>query len=221
MAISLVHPIKRKIDTQYYFLLSSLEHFPSLMKEWENNQFAEHKKNARIIAEGDKEVEYSVMSNYHGDEYASDVLCLFFNSLTIAIYSYYESIIRDMAKDLFGSDINLKSSKLLDEVLARKKIELITEEKELVTLFGKEYSSIRNQLCHNNNGTPNEKYLDLILNICKDNEGVDFFDGVLNISSDMYPIKMLEDAHRLLLSLAKKFDYKTKMITNGDVIYID
>ena len=60
--IATTHPIKQVINSQYRFLSSMLDRFPSLLEEWIVKQKEEVKLLANIIVNGDGEVYLSIYS---------------------------------------------------------------------------------------------------------------------------------------------------------------
>lgn len=69
---------------------------------------------------------------------------------------------------------------------------------------------LRNQICHNNNGTPTED--DELKKIAQDNEGVEYNDGEVYVNKSMVG-EALDAAHRVLTELAEKLGYKTEFVS--------
>ena len=101
--IAITHPIKQMINSQYGFLSSMLDRFPSLLNEWIKRQEEEVEQLAREYAEGD----YEVYRDTYNSEISRVDPCydeelLFNQAMLIMVYSYYESFLCRFAKIPFS-----------------------------------------------------------------------------------------------------------------------
>lgn len=209
--IAITHPIKQLINSQYGFLSSMLERFPSLLDEWIQKQEEEVELLARDYAEGDAEV--------YWDTYNSEISrinpCydeeqLFNQAMFIMVYSFYESTLLRLATEInedearpsvianhFGKDLDDELSKISNYLYK--------------TIF-----PLRNQLCHNNQGTlfarNTNKREEQIENIDKliERKFITIDDGRI-VSIDRSFIKnILDGEQKLLLYLAEICGFKTQ-----------
>ncbi len=204
--ISIPHPIKRKIVHQHAFISQLLDHFPALYKEWENGLQEDFQQQAKEFAEGDQEIEwdtYRNMSSWLETQY--DEIPLFYNSMAVSIYSYYEDIIRLIAQEC-------GTKELLKAICETKGIKLSSELQASIDSIDSEMKVIRNQICHNNAGTPKASKFKSLKSLSSRENEICFEDGVLSIHGDEYLKKVLEQEYEILITLAEKLGYKTKRL---------
>lgn len=209
--IAITHPIKQMINYQYGFLSSMLEFYPYLVNEWIEKQKKEVEELAREYAEGDDEVyrdtyssEISRIDSCYGEEQ------LFNQAMLIMFYSYYESFLCRLAKEC-GLNVKTDARPSLIAKAHDKTIE--GEYLKISTFLHEKILPLRNELCHNNNGTLYSRE--------EDNERViaEFErKGYISIGNDGISIidrsfikKVLDGEHKLLLKLAEICGYKTTL----------
>lgn len=215
--IAITHPIKQLINSQYDFLSSMLDRFPSLLEEWIQKQEKEVEQLANEIAAGDSEVYSSTYSSeisrvdscYYEEQ-------LFNQAMLIMAYSYYESTLLRLAKEI-NEEVARPS------VIAKHLGEELDEELSKISnyLF-RTIFPLRNQLCHNNQGTlfarSTNKREEQIENIDKliERKIITIDDGRI-VSIDRSFIKsILDGEHKLLLYLAEICGFKTKWYLHMD-----
>ena len=149
--ISITHPIKQMINSQYGFLLSMLDRFPSLLNEWIKRQEEEVEQLAREYAEGD----YEVYRDTYNSEISRVDPCydeelLFNQAMLIMVYSYYESFLCRLAKE---SGLNVKTDARPSSIAKKHNGTIEGEFLKISTFLHDTILPLRNELCHNNNGT--------------------------------------------------------------------
>lgn len=209
--ISIPHPIRLLITKQYSFLYSMLYKFPFLHAKWIEEQEKDAKKLANRESNGDFEIYQSIYkSEMSKFESCTDEEQLFYQGTFIMVYSYYESILMRISKEE-----GLKSSRPSD-IAGKYGVKLDYEYIEISEYIRNTILPLRNQLCHNNNGTlftrnkdhkENEK-----LNIQKliDYNSIEIEDGVIYIKDSRFIQETLYKEYRLLIKLADICNYKTK-----------
>ena len=207
--IAITHPIKQQICNQYIFLSSMLERFPSLLEDWIQKQEEEIEQIAKEEAKGDMEVYSSIKrSSMSFLEECDDEEQLFNQSMLIMVFSYYESFLCRLAKEC-----DAKSAR--PSVIAEKKGDTLDEELIKIAVFLHErILPLRNQLCHNNNGTlfsrnaEDEKAIEIL----KEMKYISVDDGRISIIDKSFIQKTLESEYKLLLRLANICGFRTKFI---------
>lgn len=218
--IALTHPIKQMISSQYGFILSMLDRFPSLLDEWLEKQKVEVEQIAQEYAEGD----YEVYRDTYNSEISRVDSCydeeqLFNQAMLIMVYSYYESIICRLAKEC-------NAKKECPSAIVEAKSATLEDEFLIISKFL--YESIlplRNELCHNNNGTlferkhANEKAIEQL-----EKKGyISVDDGRINISDRDFIKRTLDSEYKLLIKLAEICGFKTKwyVFKDGSTVIYD
>ena len=208
--IVIPHPIKQLIVSQHDFLLSMIERFPFLLEEWISKQEKEVETLAKEEAKGDFNVYSSIWSSdmSRTDSCYNEEL-IFNNAMLIMIYSYYESILCRIAKECDAKDerpstIAGKFNKTIDG-----------EYRDISEFLYDLVLPLRNQLCHNNNGTlykkSNEKEKARIKSL-KTKKYISEEDGRIHVLDRSFIKKILEDEYKLLLKLAELCGYKTTVL---------
>ena len=222
--IAITHPIKQLINSQYGVLSSMLDFYPNLMNEWIHKQEEEVEQLAREFAEGDAEV--------YRDTYSSEISridsCydeeqLFNQAMLIMVYSYYESSLLRFAKEK-GIDPPRPS------VIANHFGKDLDEELLKISNYLYDYiEPLRNQLCHNNQGTlfakkdkrrkaQIERFDKLI-----ERKFITVDDGRI-VSIDRTFIKnILDGEHQLLLYLSEICGFRTQwcLFKDGKMLIYD
>jgi len=210
------------INSQYGFLSSMLDRFPSLLNEWIKKQEEDVEQLAREYAEGDYEV-YRDMYNSEISRVDScyDEELLFNQAMLIMVYSYYESILCRLAKEC-GLDV--KTDARPSSIANKHNGTIEGEFLKISTFLHDTILPLRNELCHNNYGTLYSREEDNERAIAELEKG-----GYISISNDGIIVtnreflkKVLDKEHELLLKLAEICGFKTQWHTFKDgkhVIY--
>lgn len=211
--IAIPHPIRRKIEDQYDFLCSMLNRFPHLLNAWIKQQVLEVQNIAKETSEGDSEI-YSTVYQSEISRFDScyEEEQLFNQAMFIMAYSYYESILNRIAKEL-----EMSSSDARPSLIAKKvNVEILDSCKEVCKYLYCVIRPIRNQLCHNNNGTFFEREDKDV-----DADGIKALvtEGSISIEDKQVYIinrKLIQDVldkeHQILLYLADICSYKTRFV---------
>lgn len=209
--IAITHPIKQMINNQHGFLSSMLDFYPYLVKDWIEKQKKEVDELANAEANGD----YEVYSSIYSSEISRIDSCydeeqLFNQAMLIMVYSYYESILCRLAKEC---GLNVKKDARPSSIAEKHGNTIEGEYLEISTFLHEKILPLRNELCHNNNGTlysreeDNEKAIAELERkgyISIDNDGISIIDR-------SFIKKVLEGEHKLLLKLAEICGYKTTL----------
>lgn len=210
MGFAIRHPIKRIIDDQYDFLLSMLDRFPYLLEEWVKKQEEEVVEMAESVAEGDYEVYSSVYRNeIRRIESCYNEEQLFYQSMLIMVYAYYESSLLKLAKE------NQVTTPRASLIAAKFGVTLDQELMDISEFLFKTISPLRNQLCHNNSGTLFEKSSESERK-CIDElvrkKVIAVDDGRITFIDKVFIKKTLDDEYKLLIKLADICGYKNRIV---------
>lgn len=204
------------INSQYGFLSSMLDNFPNLLNEWIKKQEVEVEQLAKEFADGD----YEIYKDTYNSEISRIDSCydeelLFNQSMLIMVYSYYESFLYRLAKEC---DLNVKTDAKPSAIAKAHNGTIETEFLKISTFLHDTILPLRNELCHNNNGTlysreeDNERViaeLDRKGYISMGNDGISIIDR-------KFIKQVLDVEHKLLLKLAEICGFKTKWYTYKD-----
>lgn len=203
MAISLRHPIKGKIDDNYHFIKDLLEEHLAFLNKWELSTRKEFESYAK--AEEDPEIRYTISSQYStvfdDADYRKN---LFHQAILIMSYSYFESCLDLILKDL-GTSIN---NDKIPTIYKQRGI-VMSEEETTAIDFMKDIRELRHDICHNNEGTYRRP--ELLTKLSKEWDGVNF-DGTLIISKPDIVLEALDKSYLLLSRICEILDYKTTII---------
>lgn len=214
--IAITHPIKQMINSQYGFLSSMLDRFPSLLNEWIKKQEEEVEQLAREYAEGDYEVyratynsEISRVDSCHDEE------LLFNQAMLIIVYSYYESFLCRLAKEC---GLNVKKDARPSSIAKKHNGTIEGEFLKISTFLHDTILPLRNELCHNNNGTlysredNNERAIAELVKECY----VSISNDGICVTDREFIKQVLDEEHKLLLKLAEICGYKTTLYGNKE-----
>lgn len=196
--------IKQRIDDQFQYLEMMIERFPILLENYKKEQESEFKIIASEVADGDKEIEYSVHSELSK---ALDSLPLeneMFNSaMLLIIYSYYESVINLLAKDI-------GTKQQIDAICQTKKITISDEIQKEIDFLDDNVRYLRNQIAHNNNGTFRKEAK--LLNIISSFDDLCLNDDIICIKNKRFLLNILQREYNVLSFLSKELGLKTKTV---------
>lgn len=210
--LAITHPIKQLINSQFSLLSSMLEFYPSLMNEWVRKQEEEARQLADSEANGDTDVYLSILNSEMARiDPCYDEEQLFNQAMLIMVYSYYESTLLRLATEIHidearPSTIAKHFGEELDEELLK-----------ISNYLFKTIAPLRNQLCHNNQGTllarSKNKRNEQIVNVEKlVKRNYISMDDDRIVSIDRTFIKnILDGEHKLLLKLAEISGFKTTL----------
>lgn len=207
--IAITHPIKQMINSQYGFLSSMLDRFPSLLDEWIEKQKVEVEQLAKEYAMGDDEV-YRDTYNFEISRIdpCYDEELLFNQAMLIMVYSYYESILCRLAKEC---DVKEESP---SAIAAKQNASIDGEYLKISTFLFNTMRPLRNQLCHNNNGTLYVMSKDEeIENINKliQKKYISEDDERIYITNRKFIKQVLDGENKLLLKLAEICGFRTTL----------
>ena len=203
MAISVRHPIKAKIDDSYHFIKDLLSEHLAFLNKWELSTRKEFESYAK--AEEDPEIRYTISSQYStvfdDADYRKNLLL---QAILIISYSYFESCLDLILKDLGNS---ISRDKI--QTIYRQRGIVMSEEETTAIEFMEEIRELRNDICHNNEGTYRRP--ELLKKLSKEWDGVNF-DGMLTISKPDIVLEVLDKSYFLLSHTCEILDYKTTKI---------
>ncbi len=187
-----------------------LEEYPAFLNSWECQKKDEFAEIAKDNSEGERDIETTI---YHSlssvfDEDASKKN-IFYQSVFIMCFSYYESCIT-----LLSKKVHAKGS--VDSICKAKKIHL-SEESSNASGYLKNYMRIlRNNICHNNFGTYHNE--DTLEEIAKQYSGFDFDSKTIYITDSYVVTDALNKMHHVLRELCEKLDYNTRFLTKSKTL---
>lgn len=209
--IAITHPIKQMINSQHGFLSSMLDFYPYLVNDWIEKQKKEVEELAKEYAEGDDEVYRDIYnSEISRIDSCYDEEQLFNQAMLIMIYSYYESFICRLAKEC---GLNVKTDARPSSIAEKHGNTIEGEYLKISTFLHEKILPLRNELCHNNNGTLYSREEDNEKAIAElERKGYIYIgnDGI-SIINRAFIKKVLDDANKLLLKLAEICGYKTTL----------
>lgn len=204
MAYTIRDPLLVKIQDRKTFIERLIVDYPYFVDKWQIEQDEIFKQEASDYADGDKEVEYSILSQL---EYAfddiEDLKNTFYQSMLLIVYSYYESIITLIDKDA-------RPNSIVSNICVPNGIALSKESIDNISFISDDVSIIRNNVCHNNAGTPRNP--DKVKRIVDNYSDLAFEDGVVSINGDSFLRELLDREYFVLSELADKLGYKNKTI---------
>ena len=204
---AITHPIKRMITSQYGFLSSMINRFPNLLDEWIHKQLEEVNNVAREEANGD----YEIYSSIYNSEISRIEPCeyeeqLFNRSMLVMVYSYYESVLFRLTKES-GETISRPSL-----IANHYGVTLDDEYMDISQFLFGTILPLRNELCHNNNGTLYAKRckeeIETIETLARGHI-IKIEDGIITDVDRNFILQTLEKEYKLLIKLAEICGYKT------------
>lgn len=202
MAISVRHPIKAKIDDSYHFIKDLLSEHLAFLNKWELSTRKEF--DSYVKAEEEPEVRSIISAHDNVFDDADYRKSLFLQSILIMSYSYFESCL-----DLILKDLGYSISRDKIQTIYRQRGIVMSEEETTAIEFMEEIRELRHDICHNNEGTYRRP--DLLKRLSKEWDGVNF-DGMLTISKPDIVLEVLDKSYLLLSHTCEILDYKTTQI---------
>lgn len=204
MAIAIRQPIMANVDDRAQFIKCLLTEYPYFLKSYQEKQSKNFAEIAKENAEGDEDIERDIYNSFkHVFDDDGDKTNLFYQSVFVMCFSYYESCIAYLSKEA-------NSKEHIKAICSSKNINLSKEVLTAIDDIQNEMNVLRNNICHNNMGTLRKK--DILKKISEEYSGV-FFDGDTIMMTDSKIIKdTLDKMHMVLHELCGKLGYKTKYI---------
>lgn len=144
------HHIWAKVNDRFRFIQYLISIFPTLEKSHEEYMISIFSDTASRLAEGDKDVELSIKSQLSARYYdTQDNKNIFYQAMFIMAYSYYETCINLINKELGGIK-PIKGKDVLSSIIDNRGIymtDILTEDKRFI------YETVRdsrNFIVHNN-----------------------------------------------------------------------
>jgi hypothetical protein len=185
-----------------------IERYPAIISDYNKQVEKEAKKTAMDNADGDNEVYMSIYNSEIARYNTNDIDVIFNQSMLIMVYAYYESLLFRIAKEN-----GLGRKKARPSVIACKYNS--TLKNEYLKISDYIYYTIRplrNELCHNNNGTlfsNCEKEEKMRIKELEELKYICITDGDIYIRDKDFVKDVLAKEHKLLLELANICGYKT------------
>lgn len=194
------------INSQYGFLSSLLVRFPSFLEEWIKTQKEETEQLAKEYANGDFEAYRTIYnSKISRIDSCYDEEQLFYQAMLIIIYSYYESLLLKISKEIGSESRPSKIAEIQGVVLEEKYV-------EIAIYLHNTILPLRNQLCHNNNGTlyarKGEQEKEAIQELVS-SQKIEILEDRIYIIQRQFIIETLESEYELLIRLADICGFKT------------
>lgn len=169
----------------------------------------EFAKIARANSEGDRDIESTIFSSLCSvfDDNA-DKKDLFYQSIFVMCYSYYESCVTLLGKNENTKETNTK--KAIIDICESQKISLSEDALKAINYLQDNIRVLRNNICHNNFGTYRKS--SVLVEITKRNTGFGY-DGkteTLFFTDSKIIIDTLNKMHMVLHELCEKLGYKTQ-----------
>ncbi len=199
MAIALRNPITAKVDDRASFLRTLLEEYPRFLNGWENSTEEEFAQIAKDNADGDKEIEhtiYSSLCSVFNDN--ADRMNMFYQSVFLMCYSYYESCVAQLSK-------NTKTKESIQAICKSKNISLSEESINAIDYLQNDINDLRNNICYNNFGA--YRKTNSLKRLSELNIGFNFDDNTLIFTDSKLIIDVLDKMHMVICELCKKRIY--------------
>lgn len=211
--ISIPNHIRLLITEQYSFLSSILYKFPFLHSRW----IEEQEKEIKILANSESNGEFEIYQSIYQSEMSKFDCCfdeelLFNQAMLIMAYSYYDSILMRIAKE------EALQSGRPSEIAGKHGVILDYEYMEISEYLHDTILPLRNQLCHNNNGTlfirnkDSKGYEKLNIQKLIECKKIEIEDGIIYIKDSHFIQETLDREYRLLIKLADICGYNTQYV---------
>lgn len=213
MAITILHPIRARINNQCRMLECLISDFSSMQLQW--NKIVEQQlgKISKVIAEGDsciEDSEFSQMRNWFED--GRDYKTHFYNSMLILVYSLYEDMMITIHNEEFPDNLTEKMPKM-SEFCQRKGITLPNNIINDVEFVYNDVRLLRNYITHCKWGRREkssedvkriEKLIKRYTDVCSD-------DDSLYLTGTTFLLDVLKKEYDILIELTSKLGYINKI----------
>lgn len=187
--------LRSLIDERYSYLKKLVRDYPSLKDIWMDDMEKECRRLAAETSGEDSEIETDVyLQEIKRVDDSDDLMNLFYQSMLLMTYAYYEGIVRRIAKDV-------GAKQLIAAICKQKGFELSSEAEADSNFMHDEICVLRNNIIHNNSGMCNRS--DKIRNLSKKYPEIDFTDDTISIYGPQIILDSLEKAHHVLIELTE------------------
>lgn len=202
---SIRNHIWEKIQNRKNFILSMIESFPCMKSAYENEVLADIEQIARKIAEGDKEIEDSIRSQYQNSFYeCQDYENIFLQAMLIMVYSYYENCANLIKNEFCSNNKEKEDCDAVSYICKVKNINLTCDIKEDKSFLYTQVRELRNFLVHNNSTTPkDQKQRDAIDLMTRTYREIKYEDSEIIITDKRCIIDILEKEYRVLMHICQ------------------
>lgn len=197
---SIRNHIWTKIQNRKNFILSMIESFPCMKSAYENEVLADIEQIARKTAEGDKDIEDSIRSQYQNSVYdCQDYENIFLQAMLIMVYSYYENCANLIKNEFCSNNKEKEDCDAVSYICKVKNINLTCDIKEDKSFLYTKVRELRNFLVHNNTTEPKTStQRDMINLITTTYPDIRYEDNEIYIVDKKCIIDILEKEHRVL-----------------------
>lgn len=204
MAYVLRNPILAKIDDRANYLRAILQEYPHFLRDWEEKTEKDFRRIAMDSSDGDSEVELSIFKSLcSAFDYDDDRKNIFYQSVFLMCYSYYESCVAVLAKE--------SNAKELIKAIYHTKNAVIPEElASTIDYLQQDINVLRNNICHNNFGT--WRNLSILKKICGQNSGIEYSDDTLYFRDSQLIEDTLDKMLQVLHGVCDKLGYKNEAV---------
>ena len=201
------HHIWAKIDDRFRFMQYLIRIFPKLEKSHKEYMISMFSDTASRLAEGDKDVELSIESQLSARYYETqDNKNIFYQAMLIMVYSYYETCINLINKEL-GDTKSIKGKDIASSIIDNNKIyltEIIAEDKQFIYEAVREF---RNFIVHNNAVKPTDKQDEAIKILVEQYSEIKYDNYEVNITDNRFIIDILIKEYNVLRYICTALGY--------------
>lgn len=202
------HPLRAILDHQQIFIENLIKTFSHLYKDWENEEIKKIEEYAKTNSGGDSECEYSIysqISDVFVEQY-SEVSILFYNSMLVLVYSYYEAFVNRILDELKINCPYQKTRCRIDYIMQEKGGKLKIENKKNIDYLEDKIRILRNNICHNNQGTTHNK--EILNELAKTNKEIFFYGDAVCIEGHKFILDVLEIEYNILIDILDNTGYE-------------
>lgn len=200
MAFTKRNPIRDKIDNGYLHIKKLILEYPKLKDSWLADEDVKSRQIAKESADGDAEIEMDIYKNEVAKcDDSDEMLDIFYQSMVLMVYSYYERCVRMFAKDI-GTKV------LINAICDHKNITLSEDSAKGRQFIDDKFTALRNNICHDNSG--HCRKTDLMRSLSKDYKELVFCDNTIAIYDSKLILEALDQEYAVLKELADKLGYK-------------
>lgn len=193
-------PIWAKIQDRKFFILSMIESFSNMKTTYEYKVLSEIEQIAQKTADGDKEIEDSIRTQYRNYFYdCQDYENSFLQAMLIMVYSYYENCANLIKNEFCSNNKEKKDCDVVTYVCDVNNVNLPCDIKADKSFLYEQVRELRNFLVHNNSTTPkDQKQRDAIDLMTRTYREIKYEDSEIIITDKRCIIDILEKEYRVL-----------------------
>lgn len=212
MATFTITPTVRSIiEMQKQTLERLLDDYPRLLAKEVDAFKKECREQARLVSDGDREIEESLFnSSLEALSDTEDMCDFFYQAMFIICFSYYESII-----DLIAREKNLPEDTKTFELLKKLNIVLGDDAQNDLRYLKNVVRILRRNIAHHNEGAKKNDFPIIKAEVEAHPEDLQFIDGKVIVLRKDYILHFLEKEYRILIEIADKAGFKKKRVVNG------